>query len=471
MCSRSASLSLSCTRTPHRRTADRSTTSWAAAAQSLNALIALSRLGHHTQFVSAVGKDVFGELVLDTLRAEQVGAELVETDATRPTGLYFKERRTGSARQVVYYRQNSAASAVGSQVVEQVQRQRPRIVLVSGLNLGLGGAEGLAGAVRAVLAGKAAGGYQVVFDANLRRGIWDGDVAASEFAGLLGFIDVLVAGEDELARLLKMPPLPAARAALGHGVSTVFVKRGAAGSVVVDNTGERVVKADAAASVVDTVGAGDAYTAGVVSGLLRGWEPLRAGRLGSVLGASVVSRPGDWEGLPDAAAMTTIAADVVSVDVVAAALKDAPEPVPTFYRAYLAGDSEQMTTLLHERVQARFSGHATLLGRIETAEFLRFGSGLFSSLDFTIVEVLSDDDGAAVVWDETGLTSDGRPWHAHGVDVIKVQDGLIIELDVVNDARQVRALLPPYRGPGGDAPRPAVLPAPSPPYLEGRNSS
>lgn len=52
-------------------------------------------------------------------------------------------------------------------------------------------------------------------------------------------------------------------------------------------------------TVVDPVGAGDAFAAGVVTGLLRGWPLIDGVRLGAVLGAKAVTTSGDWEAVPE----------------------------------------------------------------------------------------------------------------------------------------------------------------------------
>ena len=77
----------------------------------------------------------------------------------------------------------------------------------------------------------------------------------------------------------------------------MVVKRGAAGAGVYTADGRCEVPALPVTSI-DTVGAGDAFTAGYLSALLDGDDV--AGRLqrGALAGAFAVSTTGDWEGLP-----------------------------------------------------------------------------------------------------------------------------------------------------------------------------
>ncbi len=84
---------------------------------------------------------------------------------------------------------------------------------------------------------------------------------------------------------------------LDRGVREVVVKRGAAGAGVHTAAGRWETPAVPVTSI-DTVGAGDAFTAGYLSALLDGEDV--AGRLqrGALAGAFAVSTAGDWEGLP-----------------------------------------------------------------------------------------------------------------------------------------------------------------------------
>jgi len=107
---------------------------------------------------------------------------------------------------------------------------------------------------------------------------------------------------QDLAGMLDLPSEGAkfARSVIDrYGVELVCITRGADGCLVVSGDGEyeepgRVV------DVVDTVGAGDAFTAGLISGLLRGWGPRRSARLANRIGALVASRPGAMPDLSQA---------------------------------------------------------------------------------------------------------------------------------------------------------------------------
>lgn len=262
-----------------------------------NVLVNLAHLGHRTALVSAVGADPFGRLVLRTLREQGVDVEHVVVDPDAPTGIFFKERLADGHRRVYYYRDGSAASRLTPDAVDLGSLGRPAVLTVSGLTLGLGDGTGLSQVARRAMSWAAdSPGCAVVFDPNLRPSVWDGGEAAREFRELLPAIDVLVAGRDELGTLVPdRDPDDAARELSRGTLAAVVLKDGSAGAVVFEAGEATTIAPYPVDEVVDPVGAGDAFAAGVISGLLHGWPVQDGARVGAVLGAHAVTVSGDWE--------------------------------------------------------------------------------------------------------------------------------------------------------------------------------
>lgn len=96
----------------------------------------------------------------------------------------------------------------------------------------------------------------------------------------------------------------------------LFVTRGGAGSAVYVDGLAHGIPVVPAESVLDVTGAGDAYTAGAVSGLLRGLPPAEAGLVGAACASFAVEGYGGQGSLPDLAALkerlAPIAAEVAA---------------------------------------------------------------------------------------------------------------------------------------------------------------
>jgi 2-dehydro-3-deoxygluconokinase len=260
-----------------------------------NVAIGLARLGHAVRWVGVTGADELGALVLRTLRAEGVDVSACTVAPDAPTGLIIFEPRVADVTRVSYYRAGSAGSRLSeAEVVAAFAAGAPRVLHVTGITPALGDGP-RAATVRAVEQARAVGAT-VCLDVNHRARLWSVASAAATLRLLLSSVDVVVASEDELPVLVDAGADPLTTL-FGAGVREVVVKRGGEGaSAHTPNlTAERPARR---VPVVDTVGAGDAFVAGYLSGLLDGMD--LAGRLERAVttGAFAVAARGDWEGLP-----------------------------------------------------------------------------------------------------------------------------------------------------------------------------
>ncbi|MGA4507827.1 sugar kinase [Propionibacteriaceae bacterium G1746] len=260
-----------------------------------NVAIGLARLGHRVAWSSRVGDDQFGRLVLAQVRGQGVETHGVVVDAGHPTGFMLLAAQAFGAA-VDYHRAGSAAAQLDESVVALLEAAAPRVVVLSGITAALG--EGPRRAVLAVAARARELGATVVFDVNHRSRLWSADAAGQFLGEVLGFVDVLVGSPDEVALAGGVD------AALGRGVGEVVLKLGAEGARLHTVAGA-VTAGTEALAVVDPVGAGDAFTAGYVSGWLDGLDADARLRRGNLLGGAAVSHRGDWEGLPTRAELLT----------------------------------------------------------------------------------------------------------------------------------------------------------------------
>jgi 2-dehydro-3-deoxygluconokinase len=265
------------------------------AGAELNVCAATASLGLRAAFATRVGADPLGDRVRADAHRLGVETELVATDASYPTGVFFKDVQPDGERRVYYYRAGSAAAHLDVADADRVLGARPRLVVVSGITMALGA--GPRAAVRHLVGG----GPAIALDPNLRPALGDVATQAAALRDLLPSVDVLLLGVDEAVHLFgTTDPTEVFAAATAAGVGLTVLKAGPAGCYIEAATGI-VHLPTAATSIVDPVGAGDAFAGGFLTGYLTGRGPLACAQLGTAMAARVVETTGDTDGLPDAA--------------------------------------------------------------------------------------------------------------------------------------------------------------------------
>ena len=270
------------------------------AGAELNVAIGLARLGLRVGYLSRVGDDAFGRALLAAMRREGLSPDLVAVDPARSTGFMLKSLADGGADPAIdYYRRGSAASAMDAGDLARAAAADARHVHLTGILPALSaGCRDLAFALAATARTQ---GRRISFDPNLRPRLWASqEVMVATLNALAAQADVVLPGLAE-GRLLtgRDAAEDIARFYLAAGAAAVVVKLGAQGAFCADRDGLSAhVPGVPVTRVVDTVGAGDGFAVGVVSGLLEGLPLADAVRRGNAIGARVVQFPGDSDGLP-----------------------------------------------------------------------------------------------------------------------------------------------------------------------------
>ncbi len=265
-----------------------------------NVAIGLSRLGIPASWVSLLGDDEPGELVLHRVRAEGVDASAVRRVPDRATGLYLREEVAGALR-VHYYRQGSAASTLAPGAFDASVLDGAAFLHLTGITGALSpeAAEFLVWAATTARAG----GVQVSYDVNYRSKLWSPAAARAATEALLPHVDVLLVGDEEAEALWGWDGDASLERLADAGPREVVVKLGARGcAAAVD--GERLTSPGFAVRQVDPIGAGDAFAAGYLAATLWEEDPAERLRTANAMGAFCVQNLGDYEGLPSRRELT-----------------------------------------------------------------------------------------------------------------------------------------------------------------------
>jgi sugar/nucleoside kinase (ribokinase family) len=269
------------------------------AGAELNVAIGLARLALRVGYFSRLGTDTFGRCITAALDREGVDRSQVGIDPEHPTGFMLKSRTDdGSDPQTQYFRRGSAASRLGPADLPRAWCAAARHLHLTGIFVAVSATT--RELVFEMAADARAAGRTVSFDPNLRPALWRSQAEMVDCLNrLAGLADWVLPGLAE-GRLLtgRDTPQGIADFYLARGASAVVVKLGPAGAWYAGPDGQGLVPGVRVERVVDTVGAGDGFAVGVLSGLLEGLGLAEATARGNQIGARVVQFPGDCDGLP-----------------------------------------------------------------------------------------------------------------------------------------------------------------------------
>ncbi len=264
-----------------------------------NVAIGLARLGFRVSWVSRVGDDAMGRYIRRAIGSEGVDCSHATVDARYPSGLMLKAKAApGMDPAIEYFRKGSAASHLSLDDFDPAQFLAARHFHATGIAPALS-ASAMTLVAHALDFMRAAG-KTVSFDPNLRPSLWPSErTMIAEINRLAAKARWVLPGLSE-GRLLtgREQPRDIAAFYLDSGAELVAIKLGPAGAYFRSAEAEATLPGVRVATVVDTVGAGDGFAVGVISGLLEGLPVADAVMRGNHIGALAVQVVGDMEGLP-----------------------------------------------------------------------------------------------------------------------------------------------------------------------------
>ncbi|ALU88559.1 putative 2-ketogluconate kinase protein / pfkb domain protein [Herbaspirillum rubrisubalbicans M1] len=274
-----------------------------------NVAIGLARLGLKVGWASRVGNDAFGRFIRKRVAQEGVDVSRVLTDMEFRTAIQLKAKAVDGADPAIeYYRKGSAASHLSLADFDADYFGAARHLHATGIAPALSPST-MAFAHHAMEVMRAAG-KTISFDPNLRPMLWPSkEVMAQQLNALAFKADWVLPGLSEGKILTGYEdPREIAGFYLERDVKMVVIKLGAEGAYWRTGEGEGRVAGVPVKEVVDTVGAGDGFAVGVISGMLEGLPVAQAVMRGNRIGAFAIQVVGDMEGLPTRAELDAASA-------------------------------------------------------------------------------------------------------------------------------------------------------------------
>ena len=271
----------------------------AVAGAEFNVAVGAARLEHKVTYMTKLGDDPFGRLIVNVLKENNIGNEFVTFTKERPTGFMLKGRTSVGDPDIFYFRKNSAASTLSAADVEKIDLSQYTNIHLTGILPAL--SESTKEATFALMQKAKAQGLFISFDPNLRPQLWRSQEDMIETINrLASYADLVLPGENEGNILVGTKDAHTINEFyLKNGSSVCVTKCGSKGAYVSTDKGENyMVDGYTVKKVVDTVGAGDGFATGVITGLMEGLPLDKAVKRGTAIGAIQVMSRGDNEGLP-----------------------------------------------------------------------------------------------------------------------------------------------------------------------------
>ena len=267
------------------------------AGAELNVAIGLTRLGHQATYVTKVGNDPFGHMIASQLEKTGISTRFFSFSDTHRTGLVFKEKVSCGDPEIFYIRAGSAASTLSPADIKSIDFSDYSAIHMTGILPAL--SESCRQTAFRLKEKAQQAGLLVSFDPNLRPQLWPSTEAMREFMhAFAAGCDLFFPGIGEAQLLTGLSdPTAILDFYCKLGAKTVILKDGSKGAHY-QNAQERGTVAGFQVEVIDTVGAGDGFAAGTLSGLLEKLPLPEAIRRGNAIGARQITVPGDNEGLP-----------------------------------------------------------------------------------------------------------------------------------------------------------------------------
>ena len=274
---------------------------------SANIAFGVARLGLRAAMISRVGDEQMGRFLLETLQREGCDTRQVQIDPERLTGLVLLGLKDRDTFPLLFVRENCADMAIDAAAIPEEFISGCRALLITGTHLST---PTVRAASLAALGHAAKHGVVRVLDIDYRPVLWGltkrgeganryvADAAVtSRLQEVLPQFDLLIGTEEEfmIAGGGAGDLLGALRRVREVSSAALVVKLGAKGCCFIEGAiparledaptalGERI-------EVMNVLGAGDAFAAGLMTGFLQGEDFQGAAKIANACGAIVVSR-------------------------------------------------------------------------------------------------------------------------------------------------------------------------------------
>lgn len=278
-----------------------------AGGSELNVASGVALLGLRTGVISKLPDNKLGTFMKNRIRFVGVSDDFLIYDRSDEArlGLYYYEMGAAPRKPtVIYDRRVSSATRISMEEIPEEAFESVRMFHTSGITLALG--DRIRGVALELIRRYKEHGTQISFDVNYRASLWSEEAARETVSRVLPYVDVLFVSEETSRRMLqKTGDLKDIMRgyARDYGIKVVAISQRTVHSPSSHDFTSTVYSAANDTfytekpykniEVIDRIGSGDAYDAGVLFGLLKYGDPEQAMRFGNATAAMKITVPGD----------------------------------------------------------------------------------------------------------------------------------------------------------------------------------
>ncbi len=263
-----------------------------------NTAIGLCKLGHASEWFSRLGNDELGQYILYKIRSEGVKTDHVIIDNKHPTGVMIKEFSGSNETKVYYYRDHSAASHLHPADLIPEMFDNIKIMHFTGITPIL--SDSCHAITVSAVETAASRGIKISFDPNIRKKLWKNNDQSELIKKFVSRSNIVLLGLEEAELLYGITDFNEIADLLfsSHpGMEYLAVKNGAAGAYVSNGKSSHFID-PYPCNCIDSIGAGDAFNAAFLAGILENRPVEECGKMAAIAGALCTQATGDIESLP-----------------------------------------------------------------------------------------------------------------------------------------------------------------------------
>jgi 2-dehydro-3-deoxygluconokinase len=247
-----------------------------------NCIVAAARQGARAGYISAVGSDAFGDLLIRMWEDEGVDVVTVQSCAGASTGIYFVTH-SDAGHQFTYYRKGSAASLMTPSEMPRDAIKSAEILHISAISQAI--SESACDSVFAAIKIAKDAGVIISYDTNLRLSLWPLDRATAIIQRTALLCNILFQSLSDAQVLTKLEdPKAICDLYLELGVGMVAMTMGEQGAIIATPE-RREWLAPHKINCLDSTGAGDTFGGAFLARIVAGDDAFEAGQYANAAAA------------------------------------------------------------------------------------------------------------------------------------------------------------------------------------------